>query len=637
MSDACVIASGAVSALGLGPLAYRVPDAGEPAPVAIAHDAELARAGLQRPFAARAPAELGVPSGPDRATDLLKAALSQALATLEAERPGWRDERIGIALGTSSGGMLTAERFFAARAEGADAGALAALAPGATYFAPFNDALASFGLERTPLRTHLLAACAASTLAIGLGLRWLDRGACDLVLAGGYDALSVFVAAGFEALRATTASRTRPFRIGRDGMALGEGAAVIALVREDRRRGAPVTARVAGFGASTDAVHITAPDRTGSGLMRAGAAALADAGWPASRVGLVSAHATATPYNDAMESRAIAALLAAPRPADGVDGLPGGASVSPPVVHPFKAQIGHTLGAAGALESLAAAAALSARIAPPAASEGELDPDAPALLLERAEPRPLSAALKLSAAFGGANAALLLTSSPSGRTPRPARPVYLRAHARVTGSDLGHLAEATGIARDRLARLDALCRLGLSAVAALAAAVGAERLRGAGIVAGHALATLDTNEVYDARRRARGARFVEPRLFPATSPNAIAGECAIAYQLTGPSFAVGAGLGGALEALRAAAELVASSDADRMVVLAADDAGPVARELLGLIGARSRAFTCGAVALLLQADPGDAARLREVDLDLPVDHEGPVGHLALLRWLEDRG
>ncbi|WP_437332703.1 beta-ketoacyl synthase N-terminal-like domain-containing protein [Sorangium sp. So ce394] len=632
MSDACVIASGAVSALGLGPLAYRVPGAGEPAPVAIARDEELARAGLLRPFAARAPAALGVAPGADRATDLLKAALSQTLAALERVRPGWRGERIGIALGTSSGGMLTAERFFAARAEGADAGSLAALASGATYFAPFNDALAAFGLERTPLRTHLLAACAASTLAIGLGLRWLDRDACDLVLAGGYDALSTFVAAGFEALRATTASSSRPFRLGRDGMALGEGAAVVALVREDRRRGAPVMVRVAGFGASTDAVHITAPDRTGSGLMRAGAAALADAGWPASRVGLVSAHATATPYNDAMESRAIAALFAAPRPAEG-----SGAAPPPPVVHPFKAQIGHTLGAAGALESLAAAAALAASIAPPAASEGELDPDAPALLLERAEPRPLDAALKLSAAFGGANAALLLTSRASGRKPRRARPVHLRAAARVTGFDLGRLAEATGIPRDRLARLDALCRLGLTAVAALADVVGEGALRGAGIVAGHALATIDTNDVYDARRRARGARFVEPRLFPATSPNAIAGECAIAYQLTGPSFAVGAGLGGALEALRAAAELVASSDADRMVVVAADDAGPVARELLGLTVAQHRAVACGAVALLLQADPGDAGRLREVDLDLPVDHDGPVGHLALLRWLDEHG
>ncbi|WP_437964971.1 beta-ketoacyl synthase N-terminal-like domain-containing protein [Sorangium sp. So ce260] len=638
MSDACVIASGAVSALGLGPLAYRVPDAGEPAPVAIARDEELASAGLLRPFAARAPAALGVAPGTDRATDLLKAALSQTLAALEGVRPGWRGERIGIALGTSSGGMLTAERFFAARAGGADdAGALAALASGATYFAPFNDALAAFGLERAPLRTHLLAACAASTLAIGLGLRWLDRDACDLVLAGGYDALSTFVAAGFEALRATTASRSRPFRLGRDGMALGEGAAVVALVRDDRRRGAPAMARVAGFGASTDAVHITAPDRTGSGLMRAGAAALADAGWPASRVGLVSAHATATPYNDAMESRAIAALLAPPSPPEG-PGEPAGAHLHPPVVHPFKAQIGHTLGAAGVLETLAAASALAASIAPPAASEGELDPDAPALLLERAEPRPLSAALKLSAAFGGANAALLLTSSASGRRPRRARPVYLRAEARVTGFDLASLAEATGIARDRLARLDALCRLGLTAVAALADVVGAGSLRGAGIVAGHALATIDTNDVYDARRRARGARFVEPRLFPATSPNAIAGECAIAYQLTGPSFAVGAGLGGALEALRAAAELVASSDADRMVVVAADDAGPVARELLGLTGAQHRALACGAVALLLQADPGDAGRLRQVEPDLPVDHDaGPVGHLALLRWLDEHG
>ena len=74
-----------------------------------------------------------------------------------------------------------------------------------------------------------------------------------------------------------------------------------------------------------------------------------------------------------------------------------------------------------------------------------------------------------------------------------------------------------------------------------------------------------------------------------------------------------------------------------MVVVAADDAGPVARELLGLTGAQHRALACGAVALLLQAAPGDAGRLRQVELDLPVDHEGPVGHLALLRWLDEHG
>jgi 3-oxoacyl-[acyl-carrier-protein] synthase-1/3-oxoacyl-[acyl-carrier-protein] synthase II len=471
-------------------------------------------------------------------------------------------------------------------------------------------------------------------VAIGLALRWLDRGACDLVFAGGYDALSVFVAAGFEALRATTSSRPRPFRIGRDGMCLGEGAGVLALVPEARTGGAPVVLRLAGFGASTDAVHITAPDRTGSGLIRAAGRALADGGWDPLRVGLVSAHATATPFNDAMESRAIRAVL--PRASSGAGDAPGerGATPPAPVVHPFKAEIGHTLGAAGVLELLAAADALAASVAPPAASEGELDPDAPALLLERAQRRPLEAALKLSAAFGGANAALLITANPSGRRPAPRRPVYLRAHARAAEGDLDTLSAATGIPRDRLARLDALCRLGLAAVAALADAVGRDTLRGAGIVAGHAFATIDTNEIYDARRRARGARFVEPRLFPATSPNAIAGECAIVYELTGPSFATSAGFGGAIEALRAAAELVAAGDADRMVVVAADDAGPVAREVLALTEP-SLALARGAVALCLQADRGGSIRLREVDLDAPVDPRGPIGHLALLRWLGD--
>jgi 3-oxoacyl-[acyl-carrier-protein] synthase-1/3-oxoacyl-[acyl-carrier-protein] synthase II len=621
MTDAVAIAVGAVSALGLGAAAYEVGPAGAPARVAIARDPALAEAGLARPFAARAPADLGVDPTDDRATDLLRAALAQVIRDLDAARPGWRDERVGLAVGTSSGGMLTAERFFAARAEGA---ATPELARGATYFAPLDGARRSFELQRIARRTQILAACAASSIAIGLGLRWLARGACDVVLAGGYDGVSVFVAAGFEVLRATTASRPAPFRVGRDGMSLGEGAGIVALVRGDDARGARVIARVAGFGASNDAVHITAPDRTGGGLARAAAAAIADAGVDPARLDLVSAHATATPFNDPMEARAIAAAL------------PGVA----PVVHPFKAQIGHTLGAAGVLETLAAADAIARGIAP-AAAGGEggapLDPDAPAALLDRAEARPLSGALKLSAAFGGSNAALVLLPPDAPREPRarPSRRVYLRASARVADVDLVALAEATGVARDRLARLDLLCRLGLAAVATLARDAGREALAGAGIVAGHALATIDTNDGYDARRRARGAPHVEPRVFPATSPNALAGECAIVFKLTGPSFAAGAGLDGAREALSLAAELVASGDADRMVVVAADDAGPAARDLARLAGWDQRALARGAVALLLTADAEGA--IREVDPDtVPIDHEGSrsIGHLSLAAWLD---
>jgi len=475
-------------------------------------------------------------------------------------------------------------------------------------------------------RTLILAACAASTIAIGLGLRWLDRGACDLVIAGGFDAVSVFVAAGFEALRATTATAPRPFRKARDGMCLGEGAGLVALVRRGEERAArahpplgdaapTLHMFVTGFGAATDAVHITAPDPTGGGLTRAARAALHDAG--PSTIGLVSAHATATPYNDAMEAKAIDA-----------------AAPGRPVVHPFKAQIGHTLGAAGVLEALAAADALSRGLAPAAAGEGDLDPEADVTLLPRSEPRALTHALKLSAAFGGANAALVLaTNGDALRPARARRSVIVAASAHVTDFDLVALAEQTGVARDRLARLDTLCRLGVTAVATLAARVGREALVGAGVVAGHGLATLDTNELFDAKKRARGPTGVEPRAFPATSPNAIAGECAILYKLTGPSFATGAGLDGATEAVLGAAELIAAGDIDRMVIVAADDAGPAARDLLAATRASDRPFARGAVALLLRAATPDDPVASHVDLDaFPAHDRGPIGHLALLRW-----
>lgn len=621
-TDTAIIAVGAASGLGLGEDAYRAGFAGEPARSALREDPALREAGLSRPYAARAPADLGVAPGLDRGADLLRAALGQALTALAAARPGFRDERVGIAVATSSGGMLGAERFFAARAAGEVTEEIARCA---TYFAPLDAALAEAGLAGAVRCTQILAACAASAIAIGIGMRWLDRGACDVVLAGGYDGLSVFVAAGFEALRATTASRPRPFRVGRDGMSLGEGAGVVALVRGDDVRGARVFGRVAGFGGANDAVHITAPDRTGAGLARAGAAALADAGLAASEVDLVSAHATSTPFNDAMESRAIAALFA---------------GAEAPVVHPFKAQIGHTLGAASVLEALAALDALARGIAPPAAGGDDgalLDPDAPVRLLEHGEPRRLRAALKLAAAFGGTDAALALTppDAPSTRPARPLRAVHLRGAARAASVSLAELSAATGVAVDRLARLDALCRLGLAATAALAAEVGRDALVGAGVVAGQALATIDTNDIYDARLRTRGARFVDPRAFAATSPNAVVGECAIVFRLTGPSFSVGAGLDAGIEALAAATELVAAGDADRVVVVVADDAGPAARALLLHAGWHARELGSGAVALLLSADP--AGSLREVSLDLSPDHHGsgPVGHLALLRWLGD--
>ncbi len=621
--SAVAIAWSALSALGprAGSLAA---SRGEPARVAISLDAELSAAGLQRPSAGRVAEEhLGAPGAGDRAARLLGTASRDLALDLDRVRPGWRDLRVGLVLGTSSGGMPSFQDLFVVRQRGEVVSP--ELARRATYFAPMQVAIAEMGLatERVVPRLQILAACAASTFAIGVATRWLARGAADLVIAGGYDALALLVAAGFEALRATTPGAPRPFQLGRDGMSLGEGAGLVALVRADAERSSPRRFAVLGFGASTDAVHVTAPDRSGDGLARAIGAALRDAAREPEDVAFVSAHATATPFNDSMEARAFASTF--------------GASVPP--TQPLKAQIGHTLGAAGAVETIAAAASLEIGLAPPAAISGPLDPDCAVRLLERAAPiaevspgavaRGRPCVLKVSAAFGGSNAALVIDDGQAeAPPPRPApRRVFLSSRARVTGADEARAwLDRAGVTMDRTAKLDSLSLLACGAVARLVAE-GA-KVEGAGVVAGHALGTVDIDERFFARILARGGAAGEPRLFPATSPNVCAGHAAILFRLTGPSAATCGGLDGGTEALALAAELIAAGDVDRVVVLAVDEIGAASREILGAGFPAASVPSSGAVAALLTVHPHGA--LAEVPLDLAPDHDGSaIGHEAL--------
>lgn len=623
MSDrgAAVVAFGAISSLGEGAAACGIPAPGEPANVGIGLDEELSRAGLARPFAARA--DVRSVAGEDRAAELLRRALTACVAQLDATLAGWRGGRVGLALATSAGGMRSAETFFTGLAEGALPAEEAAIA--ATYFGPMVTAVPSVlpGMAFEPA-TLIVTACAASTLALGLGLRWLQRGACDLVLAGGFDAVSLFVASGFEALRATTAAiPPRPFARARDGMALGEGAAVLALVAPGRAPPAhrPI-AHVVGFGASSDAVHITAPDRTGDGLLRAAKAAIADARVDGRLVGIVSAHATATPFNDAAEMRAIAGALG------------GGGGEGGPVIHPAKAQLGHTLGAAGALETLGCALALARGVLPATPVVDDVEPDLPGRLAPLAERGAPEVALKLSSAFGGANASLVVTREPLAGRARPDRAAYLsRAVFVGEAPDVASLAARTGHPIDKLARGDGLVRLAIAAVADLADRHlgGPSALEGAGIVVGHAFATVETNAVYHARLRERGPRAAEPRRFPYTTPNAVAGECGVVFRLTGPGLAVASGLHGGVEALGIAVELVRSGDVDRVVVVAVDEVGAAVQAMAA--GASLPAPPSGAVALLVSAEPTDYARVEGVTLALagapPSFPLGPAGHTAL--------
>jgi 3-oxoacyl-[acyl-carrier-protein] synthase II len=598
IAGARILAAHAVSAFGSGRAAWDAGQAGEPARVAIGPDEALLSLGLSHPRTART--KLARVPSEDRATTLLSAALCGCVRELDDREPAWRRARVGLAIGTSSGGMISMELLFAAMAGGRPVGA--ELARAASYYAPLERAIDDAGLDVQP-RVQVLGACASSTLAIGLATRWLELGRCDLVLAGGYDAIATMVAAGFEVLRATTASLPRPFRSGRDGMALGEGAAVLAL---GPPRG-PGLGFVSGFGASTDAVHITAPDRTGAGLARAAEDALADALLGARDVDLVSAHATATSFNDAAEARALGTVF--------------GDGPIPPVV-PTKAQIGHTLGAAGALESLAALDAMSRGLVPAAAGDGPMDPDCSGIrLLERAERGAPKITLKLAAAFGGVNAALVLGREPPVRPARAPRPVYLLSWAETDTVLSEDELAALGVRHPSLGRCDTLTRLALSAAARLG------RVGAAGIVVGHALSNLETNAVFAARLREKGPLLVPPRLFPYTSPNAAAGECAIALGLTGPSFAVGASRDGWREALATAADLVAVGDADRMVVVAADDVGPASIALGAEAGFAPPPK--GACAALIGVDGGQKRQT------IPYSYagDGATGHRAMAAFL----
>ncbi|MGH7269713.1 MAG: beta-ketoacyl synthase N-terminal-like domain-containing protein, partial [Polyangiaceae bacterium] len=533
---------------------------------------------------------------------MLTRALTSCLARLDRVRPAWRRERIGLILGTSSGGMRDAERAFLAIERGE---ALADVeAP--TYFGPMARSARSLSLVLDPC-VMVLGACASGTIAIGMGSRWLARGECDVVLAGGFDEVTVFVAAGFEALRAVTASPPpRAFRQERDGMVLGEGAAVLALALAGPPEGRSF---VVGFGAASDAVHLTAPDREGRGLSRAASAALAEAGSPP--IDLVGAHGTATPFNDAAEWRALVRSL-------------GAEQARKVVLHPFKAQIGHTLGAAGALETLACVDAIARGVLPAAAGKGAVDPEAPARLLDRAIAGTPQTALKLSAAFGGANAALVIGARP-GPARRDRRDVFVHQAVYVEREpSLDDLAAEVPFQKPRLDRADGLVRLALAAVSRLSASCAS--LAGAGVLVGSALATIETNARFAANIRERGASRVDPRVFPYTSPNAVAGECSIAFGLTGPSFSLGGGLHAAVEALAAGTVLIEAGDADRIVVVAVDDAGAATRALSG------GAVRSGAVAVLLAADAG-GARARVGGITLRRGEPAPscpAGHLALL-------
>lgn len=220
----------------------------------------------------------------------------------------------------------------------------------------------------------------------------LMSGLASSVVVFGFDGISRFVATGFHSLSALSPSGARPFDATRDGLTIGDGAAVLLLTLREPFSGDIVVAGAAG---SNDANHRTGPSRTGEGLLRAARAALADAKMTPAAVGGIKCHGTATKYNDAMEAKAIFALF--------------GEDVPP--CFSVKGAIGHTSGAGSLVEICIAAECLRRRLSPPTAGFSALGVDEALPVSSSRQVLTGGSLLCLSAGFGGINAAVVLAEA----------------------------------------------------------------------------------------------------------------------------------------------------------------------------------------------------------------------------------
>jgi 3-oxoacyl-[acyl-carrier-protein] synthase II len=297
-------------------------------------------------------------------------------------------------VGTTSGGMTFGEQYYRRLKSGQRSPQHApTLIANYTPQKPVMDAQEAFGIG-APCQI-IANACASGTNAIGHAFNCVRAGRHQRVLAGGYDAISELVFVGFDSLQASTPDRCRPFDSERTGMVLGEGAAVLALENLDtaKARGATILGEIIGYGISTDNFHLTQPDPSGAGARLAMEAALRSAGIRASEIDYINAHGTATPFNDAAEGKAIAELF---------NHVP---------VSSTKGMMGHSLGAAGAIEAVISLLALRHQFLPANLNFRRGDTGLDLNIVANSAPTgTVRTVLSNSFGFGGTNASIIMRS-----------------------------------------------------------------------------------------------------------------------------------------------------------------------------------------------------------------------------------
>ena len=341
----------------------------------------------------------------DRAIQYALAAAAEAIRSSELHITPENGERVGVIIGSGIGGIETLSEGFATLGSRGPSRISPFLVPMMLPDMPAGMVSIRHGAKGPNYAP--VSACATSGHAIGEAAAIIRRGDADVVIAGGTEAPIVPIAvAGFNSARALSTRNddpehaSRPFDATRDGFVMGEGAGILVVERLEhaQERGAPILAELVGYAATADAYHITMPDEFGTGAAKAMERAIAQAGLAPTDIDYVNAHGTSTPANDRLETLAIKAVFG-----EHVQRLPVSSS---------KSQIGHLLGAAGAVEAIICVLALREGLIPPTINYREPDPACNLdVVPNEARRATLRYVVSNSFGFGGHNVSLVFGRS----------------------------------------------------------------------------------------------------------------------------------------------------------------------------------------------------------------------------------
>ena len=340
----------------------------------------------------------------DRFTEFAVGAAAMASQDAHLELTDRERERAGCFVGVGLGGLFTLEKTKET-----------VLTKGPTKVSPYSipGIIANLAAGQVSIAQGLkgpsyctTSACSSGAHAIGEATEWIRRGRCDVMVAGGAEATVTPVGiSGFEAMFALSKRNddpthaSRPFDKGRDGFVSAEGSGIVILesLTRAKARGAKIYAEVLGYGASSDANHLTQPAPGGEGAQRSMRMALEDAHVSPDAIDYVNAHATSTPVGDIEETRAISAVFGA------------NATDKKLWVSSTKSMMGHLLGAAGAVETAVCALTIAEGRVAPTINLDDQDPECPLdYVANVARERRVVYAMNNSFGFGGTNCTLVL-------------------------------------------------------------------------------------------------------------------------------------------------------------------------------------------------------------------------------------